>query len=151
MIRNFSGSYAFLSNFYTSNMRGRTTTVEHYFQAAKTLVPDEQQAILAARDPGMAKKLGRKATLRADWDEVKVRVMRLNLRWKFADPELRQRLISTYPSGLVEGNQWHDNFWGNCTCGRPSCAEPGQNNLGRLLMELRRELTLHYALAEDKS
>ena len=60
------------------------------------------------------------------------------LRLKFADPELREMLISTYPHELVEGTTWHDNEWGNCSCER--CKNiPGKNKLGKILMKLRTE------------
>ena len=49
------------------------------------------------------------------------------------------RLLSTSNATLVEGNWWHDNFWGDCYC--PKCKGiPGANTLGRLLMELRSKL-----------
>ena len=37
---------------------------------------------------------------------------------------------------LIEGNHWHDNRWGDCTCERCSAKE-GQNWLGKILMEIR--------------
>ena len=46
--------------------------------------------------------------------------------------------LATGGAVLVEGNTWHDNYWGCCTCSR--CAgRRGRNNLGRLLMKLRAE------------
>lgn len=112
-------------------------TVEHAYQAAKTIDPTEREWVCVADRPGEAKRRGRKVTMRADWEAVKVRVMRSLLEQKFSDPERRQMLLGTGTEELVEGNNWHDNFWGMCTCGGPRCSAGGQNMLGQLLMEIR--------------
>jgi hypothetical protein len=39
---------------------------------------------------------------------------------------------------LIEGNWWHDNFYGSCTCNK--CVNKGENNLGKILMKIREEL-----------
>ena len=40
---------------------------------------------------------------------------------------------------LIEGNTWHDNYWGDCSCNRCK-SKSGENMLGILLMELRDKL-----------
>lgn len=136
IIDRFEGEHAFLSNFHP----GGPNTVEHGFQANKTLDSGWFNRILAAPTPGKAKRLGRKAPLRPDWENVKVPVMLDLLRVKFSVPALRERLLATGNAELIEGNTWHDNFWGDCTCGRPECQEPGNNTLGDLLMQVRAEI-----------
>jgi ribA/ribD-fused uncharacterized protein len=142
MICEFENKYAFLSNFYASPFTHdgiAYPTVEHFFQAAKTLNIAEKKAIAAADTPGKAKRMGRAVKLRPDWEKVKVYYMELGLRLKFADPELAQKLIATGDEELIEGNWWHDNTWGSCFCS--DCInKPGRNLLGMLLMELRKEL-----------
>jgi predicted NAD-dependent protein-ADP-ribosyltransferase YbiA (DUF1768 family) len=65
--------------------------------------------------------------------------MQLLLWKKFMQPRLRKKLQETGTQMLVEGNYWHDNFWGNCKCKK--CKDiTGQNTLGILLMALREEL-----------
>ena len=59
------------------------------------------------------------------------------LRIKFSDNILRQKLLSTQNKDILYYNAWHDNYWGICNCGNCS---GGQNNLGLLLMKLRKEL-----------
>ena len=90
--------------------------------------------------PADAKRAGRSLDIRVDWEEIKVQVMLTGLRLKFAIPELRQSLIETRDATLIEGNNWHDNIWGQCGCS--SCydnsVEP-QNLLGNLLMQVRDE------------
>jgi ribA/ribD-fused uncharacterized protein len=78
---------------------------------------------------------------RPDWEDVKVEVMRSVLTAKFLqNPDLCQRLKATTPRRLIEGNTWHDNFWGICQCDFGCFAVLGQNRLGHLLMELRSQL-----------
>lgn len=123
-----AGDYSFLSNFYWHGW-----TVEHHFQAAKTDDPAWVQKILHAPSPGAAKKLGRKAPMRPTWDDEKVPVMRTLLRMKFSDIALAERLLATGDAQLIEGNWWGDKFWG-------VSGGAGENNLGKLLMQVREEL-----------
>lgn len=142
MIVEFDGQYDFLSNFYPSSILYEGIvypTNEHFFQAMKTLDQAERQKIANAETPGMAKRLGRNVKLRPDWEKIKVDVMMLGLRLKFADPELAAKLIATGDEELVEGNWWHDQTWGSCFC-TDHCRTPGRNLLGMLLMELRKDL-----------
>lgn len=73
--------------------------------------------------------------LRADWNNVRVDIMRELLRIKFYDNhfQYRQKLIDTGDMYLEEGDKHHDIFWGVCD-------GIGENNLGKLLMEIREEL-----------
>lgn len=142
-IDSFEGKYYFLSNFSNSYVYDglgiEYPTVEHYFQAAKTLDFDTRLKIAAAPTPGKAKRLGRHVNLRSDWNMIKTDVMRSALRIKFSQPSLRDKLLETGDAWLEEGNTWCDNIWGNCKCEK--CKNiVGENRLGRLLMEIREEL-----------
>ena len=142
MINKFEGEYAFLSNFYPSSFIHdgiEYPTVEHFFQAAKTLDIQERKKIAAAETPGLAKRMGRNVQLRSDWEKVKVYYMELGLRLKFANKALAEKLIATGDEELVEGNWWCDQTWGSCNCPK-HIRIPGRNLLGMLLMELRKEL-----------
>lgn len=137
-IREFRGEFRFLSNFWPSPVPWRDVTfpsVEHAFQASKTTDADWIARIAAAATPGDAKRLGRQAPLRPDWEQVKVKVMAALLKRKFTDPALRAKLLATGDAALIEGNTWGDIFWGvDLRTGA------GQNNLGQLLMTLRQML-----------
>ena len=141
VIDSFSGDYEFLSNFYPSpipmyiddNSVFMAPTVEHYFQGMKTLSDEECFSILAAKTPGEAKRLGRKCQLRPDWETVKNRVMLDAIRLKFRDPEFKKKLLATGDAELIEGNTWGDKYWGMVN-------RVGENQLGRILMEVREEL-----------
>lgn len=127
-ITSFTDNNSFLSNFYYHN---RLATVEHYYQAAKTNDPSWAARILLADTPGAAKRLGRRAPLTDEWEEVKVDVMYGLLLVKFTDERQSWRLLATGKTTLIEGNTWGDTFWGQCPLGH------GQNILGELLMNIR--------------
>lgn len=49
---------------------------------------------------------------------------------KFRDPYLQKLLQDTGDAELIEGNWWHDEFWGVCN-------GIGQNQSGKILMVIR--------------
>lgn len=143
-INSFSGQYSYLSNFYTdsptkfSNLLFKT--VEHEYQSAKCVNPSEYFSIIETDTPGKAKRIGSKVELRSDWNNIKVKRMYDALKRKFFQhPQLAYRLKSTGNALLVEGNYWHDNFWGDCICLKCKGKEKF-NALGKLLMVVREEL-----------
>ena len=140
-ILSFRGAHRFLSNFVEvpGGVRYRTIhgpTIEHAFQAAKTLDPVEQHSVLSATTPLEARKRGRRVTLRPDWDAMKLGVMAVLVRSKFDNPALGQQLMSTGDALLVEGNHWCDTYWGACTCPKHAgqLESAGANWLGHILM-----------------
>lgn len=138
-LRRMTGEHSFLNSFHPAAVPFEGAlypSVEHAFQAAKTLDLAAREAFLTTT-PAEAKRLGTRVALRPDWESVKLEVMASLVRAKFSDPELRARLLATAPRALVEGNWWHDNFWGVCHC--PSCGGSGLNHLGRILTEVRDE------------
>ena len=139
MIDQFRGEYRFLSNFAPVwvTLDGITyPSVEHAYQAAKTLDPRQRAIIQRATRPGDAKRLGCHVTTRTDWDEIKLDVMEMLLDQKFRREPYRTKLLSTRPQDLVEGNTWGDQYWGvNLN------TKQGSNHLGRLLMLIRDDLS----------
>lgn len=141
-ITDFTGEYAFLSNFWLAPVMMPDAITypsgEHAFQAQKTTYTRERQRIAALPAPGEAKGAGRRVQLRPDWERIKKQVMLRVVLAKFChDPELARLLCETGPAPLAEGNTWHDNYWGDCRCGRAACAEQGSNYLGQILMAVR--------------
>lgn len=136
-INRFRGLYDFLSNFYPVkvSLDGIVyDSVEHSFQAAKTLDPAKRLTVETQLTPGAAKRAGRAIrSLRPDWESVKVDVMLDLLRQKFTYPDLAGGLLATGDAALVENNDWHDVFWG-------VCQGVGKNMLGILLMRVRAEI-----------
>lgn len=144
-ITDFRGPYDFLSNFHRAPLTWEGIhypTSEHAFNAGKTTEPDLRRWIAEASTPREAKRRGHLVRLRDNWDtQVRYDVMRAVLVAKFAHiPGRVTALLDTAPALLVEGNTWHDQTWGDCRCGRPACGTPGENHLGRMLMDLRAQL-----------
>ena len=150
MINSFTGKYEFLSNFYPASVDFEDCTyptVEHAYQAAKTLDAKEREEICVAPTPAKAKRLGQKVTLRPDWEKCKSYVMMQLVTQKFSTEPLRTMLLETGDKIIVEGNHWHDNFWGNCQC--DDCLNiEGKNTLGKILMLVRHNLRAHFPIAD---
>jgi len=152
----FVGEHHFLSNFHPSPFvyDGKVwPTVEHFYQASKTTIPELQERIRLVSTPALAKKLGGYKTyqgepvLRPDWPSYKQRVMKIAINAKFdQNPDLADKLFKTYGSDLVEINGWHDNFWGRCICEKCQSARKvvGQNWLGYFLKEKREQLMIEW-------
>ena len=152
VIDDFHGQYEFLSNFNFNPilMHGKIwDTSEHYYQAQKfpvKFVPNGEtvplrEQIRTVGSPGGAYRLSHrwKHYWASDFDKIKFTVMSGIVFEKFAQHRtLRKQLLDTAGFELIEGNVWHDNYWGNCRCGK--CVQiEGQNRLGQLLMQLRDE------------
>lgn len=139
-ITTFKGVYSFLSNFYVSEvvLDGVVyKTAEHAFQAGKAANTVDRIAIIKCDTPGGAKRKGRLVKCRPDWEDIKVQHMYRVLRAKFKHEPLKSNLLLTGTRQLIEGNTWHDEFWGVCSC--PNHGK-GKNKLGELLMQVREEL-----------
>jgi ribA/ribD-fused uncharacterized protein len=138
MINTFRGPYYFLSNFTNSliTYKGITyPTVEHAYQAQKTVVMEYQKQIAKLDSPGKAKRQGRNFDIRPDWEEIKLSVMEELLWLKFSDTNLKNKLLGTKNYELQEGNYWGDRYWGiDLKTGK------GRNELGKLLMKIRRKI-----------
>ena len=133
----FRGEFAYLSNFYPCSITFEGSafrSVEHAYQAAKTNIAEEREMVARMRSAGAAKRIGQCVTIRDDWDEIKVTVMRKLVCDKFTnDVILSNKLIATYPTILVERNYWGDTFWG-------MYRGEGSNYLGKILMSIRNDL-----------
>lgn len=139
-ISSFKGDYQFLSNFWSVQVMLDGiwyASVEHAYQAAKTSNPEARKLFTEPDCSfGDAKRMGQNLSIRPDWDDVKLFIMENLVRQKFADPIMGFHLIQTAQAELIEGNWWHDQFWGNCVCPK-HIAIPGENHLGKILMKVR--------------
>ena len=134
--RTAEAPYGAFSNFaaFPINVDGQTwPTVEHYYQSQKMVDPEYRERVRQTASPMVAAQIGRgrRERLRADWDEIKVEVMRSALQAKFTQHHsLRELLLGTGEAELIEHTA-NDAFWADGGDGT------GANMLGRLLMELR--------------
>ena len=138
-VKTFDNEFNFLSNFYPSKIKYNNLlfdSVEHAYQAQKTNLLCEQLEFTKKISAGSAKYKGKEVTLRPDWEDVKLQIMTDLVSFKFKDERLFEMLSLLNEYELIEGNYWHDNYWGNCYC--PKCKEiKGQNNLGKILMNIK--------------
>jgi len=112
----------------------RYNSVENYYQAMKSLDPDDWERV-AIMSPSGSKKWGRKTKLRPDWELVKRDVMKKALLEKFSHEPWTIMLKATGIEVIVEWNNWGDRIWGV-----EISDNKGQNLLGKLLMEIREDL-----------
>jgi ribA/ribD-fused uncharacterized protein len=137
----FRGEKWFLSNMYPCpvEIQGKVyKCAESAYQSAKLALDMPNRAYEQSKflwwDGFQAKKEVKQFPLRTDWHTAKVRVMLRVLRAKFGqNQELATLLLATGEEELVETNSWGDRFWG-------VCKGHGQNQLGKLLMQVREEL-----------
>jgi ribA/ribD-fused uncharacterized protein len=128
----------FLSNFAWSEPR---PSVEHHYQAAKAIKVEDKERILNAKTGAEAKTIAKTIQIREDWETYKFEVMESLLRIKFNEQSMKKLLLKTEDAELIEGNYWHDNVWGICTCTRCQNRRwPESNQLGKMLMKIREEL-----------
>lgn len=140
IVNDFSGDYRFLSNFYQCPFEYKGLTypnAEAAFQAQKCATEEDKIKYTTTKNPVVAKRMGKKEPgFPSNWDEICYGIMKDILMTKFAVPELREKLKATGGATLIEGNHWHDNRWGKCTCEKCQ-SKDGQNWLGKILMEIR--------------
>ncbi len=159
MIETFRGNNFFLSNmkplenWITTDHGIDVPTSEHAYQAAKfnnNLVLHEN--ICAARaadgdnrifaDGLAAKELAHKyqefgVIIVDDWEVAKRGIMLSITRKKYEkNPDLAEMLLGTGDQEIVEGNDWGDRDWGVDPIG----SDNGENNLGKIIMQVRDEL-----------
>lgn len=139
MISEFKEQFAFLSNFYHCEFVWNGFTwhsSECAYQAAKSINYNDWCAI-AKMSAGQSKRAGKKVKLRADWEQIKFHLMHEIVREKFLQNDhLKMLLIATGERLLEEGNSWGDRVWGIS----PANSGNGKNELGKILMAIRKEL-----------
>lgn len=114
-------------------------TSEHAYQAAKFLDVDEEivEKIKMARSAHDAQKIANenKDKRPKNWDSIKIGIMKEILRNKIKQhPYVLKKLLQSGNREIIE-DSWRDNRWG---WGQD---RKGQNLLGKIWMELRKEFT----------
>lgn len=136
LIRFYEGPYACLSNFSAHRVRidgGEYMTAEHAYQTAKFQDPAIRQRIQHAPSAFLAREYGQvKEGRRRPLD--KAATMRAIMRAKLLQhDDIRSALLAT-GDARIEKNHPDDTFWGTGADGT------GQNVMGNIWMELRKEL-----------
>ena len=94
------------------------------------------EVIRAAKTPEEAAALGRdpSRTVRSDWEQAKMKVMREAVLTKFLTHlEIQAKLVETGDESIVEDSPT-DRYWG---CGTD---KTGCNHLGKILMQIREQI-----------
>lgn len=139
MITEFRGETGFLSNFVECSIEfeGKIyKSVENAYMAAKN-DSIEWRNFCLINSAGACKKASRSLTFhtRKGWYKDKLEVMESLLIKKFNQEPFKTLLIKTGEQVIQEGNWWNDKFWGVCLK-----TNEGENNLGKLLMKIRKDL-----------
>jgi hypothetical protein len=111
-------------------------TVEHAYQASKSLDARVRMSIASQTTPGGSKRQGRSISCRSDWESIKDDVMLHWVREKFAQAHAQRLLLATGRRQLIEANNHGDTYWGTDQFG------DGRNQLGETHMQVRYEIAL---------
>lgn len=134
------GGLSNMAGGYPLHVQGvRILTSEALYQACRfPHFPEVQRLIIEQASPMTAKMKSKphRKDSRADWDQVRVKVMRWCLRVKLAQnwSTFSELLLRTGDRPIVEESR-KDDFWGAKPVDERTLV--GMNVLGRLLMELR--------------
>lgn len=135
----FFNDYSFLSNYCPARTERNGLIFknsEAAYQSAKYEEDLEKQKIFLNLKGDEARSLTRRLSYDAvSFSKKRLDVMKKVLRSKFSNIALAQALLNTGDKQLVEFNNWGDSFWGQIRDNNGNIV--GENNLGKLLMELR--------------
>jgi hypothetical protein len=132
-----SGKYGCFSNFSKHSIKiwdRDYPTSEHLYQALKATNDEDHERIRLAKTAKECKQIAYSVPLNDKWDVIKIKVMKDVVRLKMIqNSQVKQTLLESGDELLVEDSPY-DSFWG---CGKDG---NGANMLGKILMELRKEL-----------
>lgn len=143
----FSGESSYLSNFFPCCVRmgdKSFCSAEQAYQFNKCLFCNREDAgleLMKIGDPSVIKYMGGKIFTTHDWEMKKKDMMKCILLSKYEqNPELKMKLKATGSTPLYECTQ--SRFWGtgwliDSPNWNKSSSFPGNNLLGKLLMEIR--------------
>ena len=140
----FKNEYSFLNNFYQRKIYYKGIlfpTIEHAFQASKYENIDEMKKISIIQNALDAKKEGLLITPTDYWIKNKNNIMfdLLNVKFNLYNRDLREKLIQTSGKNIINGNFYHDNYWGNCYCNK--CSQINKLNIiGKMLTLIRENI-----------
>ncbi len=139
----FKDKYDYLSNMYPCPVKVMINNnvyefkcSESVYQACKCPERIEEFVNLNGYE---AKKLGKRVKLRPDWEELKFGFMYAVVKAKFDQNKFLGLRLKSLKGDIVEENTWNDTYWGICN-------GIGDNNLGKILMDLRDYYNPFYCL-----
>ena len=133
-VKKFEDEFEFLNMFYNCKITiGKLTYLNAYAAYIASKCKNENDRRAFTRLSGIkAKKKSNSITVRDDWDNVKVDIMREIQIAKFEqNPELKEKLLKI--DGTIENLVMNkDTFWS-----KNMIHNKGKNMLGKILMEIR--------------
>ena len=120
-------------------------STENFYQAIKydkdDFCPDVDYLItvrnyLTTIKPNEAKKYSRKHQMtNLKFEDNKLKIMLYAQRKKYSQEPFKSKLLATGDCHIEEGNYWNDLYWGT-----DMKTHKGENNLGKIIMQVRAEL-----------
>lgn len=139
MITEFQNEYRWLSNFAPVKIKLdglEFPSVEHAYMSAKyNDIEWKKFCSNPNNKAGDVKRKSRNITLKEDWNDIKLEVMKECVNQKFSQEPYRTKLLGTGTQYIQEGNRWNDKYWGVCLK-----TNKGENHLGKLIMDVRSAL-----------
>ena len=143
----FRDEYRWLSNFAEADIEGIDgygySSVEHAYQSAKFYGTTRDKAFRDIIMDGTAREAKifarkNKKYVRKNFNDTdrKLSLMLKLVSRKFEKHGYLRALLKTGNRPLIEGNEWHDNFWGDCYADTDI---KGENNLGKILVFIREQ------------
>jgi hypothetical protein len=135
----YEHEYYVFSNFSSFQLEWKGIlwmTSEHAYHSEKFEDNELIEQLKNTRSAHDAMKLAytNKDKYRKDWDDIKLKVMKDILRAKIEQHSyVKKKLLQSGDKELIE-DSWRDSYWG----WGPN--KDGQNNLGKIWMELRGEI-----------
>jgi ribA/ribD-fused uncharacterized protein len=135
-IKGFKNQYQFLSNFYNQpfNYNGiaYNSVVSAFF--ANMTTNEFQRNMIAKSLPSDAIKLYKRTSSKKRLSDKEKKDLMYNIcKEKFSIPSLKDKLLATNNEELINETTWENPFWGITN-------DKGENQLGKILMKIRKEL-----------
>jgi len=139
MIKEFQKEYRWLSNFTLVDISFNSITypsVEHAYCSFKSNDLEWKKTCADKNiTSAQIKKLAKSIKVVDNWDDIKLSIMEKCIDQKYNQEPFKTLLLETKNEMIQEGNYWNDTYWGFCLK-----TNKGKNNLGKLLMEKRKQL-----------
>lgn len=144
-----SGKYGCFSQFYERKFHDISGRVfmfaEQYMMYNKAILFGDKDAaarILSLTTPAAIKSEGRKVkNFKADvWDQHKYNIVVQGNFYKFSQNEDIKKILLETGSAILAEMTVNDSIWGTGVNSAVGTAWPGQNLLGRALMDVREQL-----------
>lgn len=131
----FRNEYDFLSNFYNCKVTYEGITYKNAEAAFQAQKEDNvtNRIVYSFVDGKTAKKWGRKAKLRKNWEKIKDNLMYEIVKEKFLQNDELKIKLKNIKKEIIEENYWNDTYWGVCN-------GIGKNKLGEILEKIKKEI-----------